>query len=100
MTETSNAKFLDLPTIVIGIVFIIAAVLELLGFSGVLPNIFILSWIIFIVLLWSVCYLIVSIIAYLFKKEFKTRLIWGLVIATVILILFIIYEFAAGILQF
>ncbi|RBQ25494.1 MAG: hypothetical protein ALMCE001_02750 [Methanocorpusculum sp. MCE] len=100
MTETSNAKFLDLPTIVIGIVFIIAAVLELLGFSGVLPNIFVLGWIIFIVLLWSVCYLIVSIIAYLFKKEIKTRLIWGLVIATVILILFIIYEFAAGILPF
>lgn len=98
MTETGNSKFLDSPTIAVGVVFIIAAVLELLGFSGVLPNIFILGWIIFIVLLWSVCYLIVSIIACLFKKESRTRLIWGLAAATAILILFIIYEFAAGIL--
>jgi len=100
MTETNNLKFLDPQTIVVGILFIIAAVLELLGFTGVLPNIFLLAWIIFIALLWSACYLIVSIITYLFKKESKTRLIWGIVIATVILILFIIYEFVVGVLPF
>ncbi len=100
MTETSNSKFLDSPAIVTGIVFLIAAVLELLGLTGFLPNVFLLTWIIFIVLLWSACYLIVSIITYLFKKETKTRLIWGIVIATVILVLFIIYEFAAGVLPF
>ena len=100
MTETNNFKILDPPTIVVGILFIIAAVLELLGFTGVLPNIFLLTWIIFIALLWSACYLIVSIITYLFKKESKTRLSWGIVIATVILILFIIYEFVVGVLPF